>query len=45
MAKNFGQYDDDNPVIAILGKARLEEEKSKYEKIPAEKETESKRSG
>ena len=42
MAKNFGQYDDDNPVMAILGKARLEEEKSKSEKIPAENETESK---
>lgn len=40
MAKNFGQYDDDNPVMAILGKARLEEEKSKSEKIPAENGTE-----
>lgn len=44
MAKNFGQYDDDNPVMAILGKARLEEEKSKSEKIPAENGTESKNS-
>jgi len=40
MAKNFGQYDDDNPVMAILGKARLEEENSKSEKIPAENGTE-----
>ena len=33
MAKNFGQYDEENPVMAILGKAKLEEEMSKSEKI------------
>ena len=27
MAKDFGQYDEENPVMAILGKAKLEEEK------------------
>lgn len=26
MAKNFGQYDEENPVMAILGKAKQEEE-------------------
>lgn len=41
MAKNFGQYDEENPVMAILGKARLEEEMSKSEKIQAEDKTES----
>ena len=41
MAKNFGQYDEENPVMAILGKAKLEEEMSKSEKIQAEDKTES----
>lgn len=31
MAKNFGQYDEENPVMAILGKAKLEEEKKSGE--------------
>ncbi len=29
MAKNFGQYDEENPVMAILGKAKQEEENKK----------------
>ncbi len=41
MAKDFGQYDEENPVMAILGKARLEEEMSKSEKIQTENKTES----
>lgn len=41
MAKNFGQYDEENPVMAILGKAKLEEEMSKSEKIQAEDKIES----
>lgn len=40
MAKNFGQYDEENPVMAILGKAKLEEEMSKSEKIQAEDKSE-----
>lgn len=36
MAKNFGQYDEENPVMAILGKAKMEEEK----KISGETEPE-----
>ena len=41
MAKNFGQYDEENPVMAILGKAKLEEEMSKSEKIQTEEKIES----
>lgn len=41
MAKNFGQYDEENPVMAILGKAKLEEEMSKSEKIQTEDKIES----
>ena len=41
MAKNFGQYDEENPVMAILGKAKLEEEMSKSEKNQAEDKAES----
>lgn len=40
MAKNFGQYDEENPVMAILGKAKLEEEMSKSEKNQAEDKAE-----
>lgn len=29
MAKNFGQYDDDNPVMTALAKARQEEQKNR----------------
>ena len=41
MAKNFGQYDEENPVMAILGKAKLEEEMSKSEKNQTEDKIES----
>lgn len=40
MAKNFGQYDEENPVMAILGKAKLEEEMSKSEKNQTENKAE-----
>lgn len=40
MAKNFGQYDEENPVMAILGKAKLEEEMSKSEKNQVEEKAE-----
>lgn len=40
MAKNFGLYDEENPVMAILGKAKLEEEMSKSEKNQAEEKAE-----